>query len=91
MLVIRDSLLGVRVTLPADRLTEINSLQAGSLLGNILDFGTNNKLGPTPVADMPFDAIPRMQGPFRSGQDNQEPINDNSRVKSSISFYNCSP
>lgn len=30
---------------------------------------------------MPFDAIPRAQGPFRSGQDIQEPIYDNSRVK----------
>jgi hypothetical protein len=30
---------------------------------------------------MPFDEIPRAQGPFRLGQDNREPIYGNSRVK----------
>lgn len=55
--------------------------QAGSLLGQGLGFGNGKKLGPTPQADMPFNAIPRAQGPFRSGQDNQEPIYDSSRVK----------
>lgn len=54
---------------------------AGGKLGGG-GFGPGEKkLGPTPVPDMPFEEIPRAQGPFRSGQDNQEPIYDNSRVK----------
>jgi uncharacterized phage infection (PIP) family protein YhgE len=55
--------------------------QAGSFLGSGLGFGSGKKLGPTPVPSMPFEEIPRPSGPFRSGQDNQEPIYDNSRVK----------
>lgn len=62
--------------------------QAGSLLGSRLGFGNNQKkLGPTPVPDMPFEEIPRAQGPFRSGQDNQEPIYDNSRLKMGADIY----
>ncbi|MGH9995731.1 MAG: hypothetical protein ACRD4J_10925 [Nitrososphaeraceae archaeon] len=35
---------------------------------------------------MPFEPIPRAQGPFRSGQDNQEPICDNSGIKIGADF-----
>lgn len=41
--------------------------------------GTNQKnLGQPQNQEAQFEPIPRPQGPFRSGQDNQEPIYDNS-------------
>jgi hypothetical protein len=36
---------------------------------------------------MPFEEIPRAQGSFRSGQDNQEPIYDNLRFKMGADVY----
>lgn len=54
--------------------------QAGNFLGNALGFGSGKsqkKIGSVPV----LESIPRAQGPFRSGQDNMEPIYDNSGVK----------
>jgi hypothetical protein len=45
------------------------------------------KVGPTPFPDMPFEEIPRAQGPFRSGQDNQEAIYDNSPIKMGADVY----
>jgi hypothetical protein len=43
--------------------------------------GTGNML-----AHQPFEPIPRAQGPFRSCQDNQEPIYDNSGIKIGADF-----
>jgi hypothetical protein len=48
--------------------------------------GTGNMLGPTPIPDEPFEPIPRAQGPFRSCQDNQEPIYNNSGIKIGADF-----
>ncbi|MGH9983653.1 MAG: hypothetical protein ACRD8W_06815, partial [Nitrososphaeraceae archaeon] len=40
----------------------------------------------TTEPEAPFEPIPRPQGPFRSGQDNQEPIYDNSGIKIGADF-----
>lgn len=48
--------------------------------------GSGKMLDLTPIPDQPFEEIPRAQGPFRSGQDNQEPIFDNSGIKIGADF-----
>jgi hypothetical protein len=59
---------------------------AGNAIASAFAGESNKKLGSTPTPDMPFEEIPRAQGPFRSGQDNQEPIFDNSGIKIGADF-----
>ena len=42
--------------------------------------GSGKSLGEKKIGQLPLlESIPRAQGPFRSGQDNMEPVYDNSR------------
>lgn len=45
--------------------------------------GGATNVGPRPIVSPTtlLESIPRAQGPFRSGQDNMEPIYDNSGIR----------